>query len=209
MKHTLAALELSMFLGLVPLLALTGAGYTFRHLLLLGGCAYAVWRVSGHVVWSGVFGPPPAGWWHAPLRRGAVVCACALVYALLLEPENLFALPRQRPGLWLLLLLGYPLLSVVPQELIYRVYVFEAHKALWTRPLAPLCVSALAFGWVHIVFAGWFAVAASTVGGLLLAATYRRARLRPGAMYILALEHALYGLSLFTVGLGGHFFVPR
>ena len=204
-----SALELTLLLGGVPLLALTDAGYAVRHALLLAGCAFVVWRLWGSVSWRGLFGPPPPGWWRGPALRGLLVIVGALLYVRLLEPERLLVLPLQRPGLWLLIVALYPLLSVIPQELIYRVYLFEAHAVLWTRPLLPVCVSALAFGWVHIVFAGWFAVVVCTAGGLLLASTYQRFRERPGAVWIVSLEHALYGLALFTAGLGHHFFTPR
>jgi membrane protease YdiL (CAAX protease family) len=92
--------------------------------------------------------------------------------------------------------------------LIYRVYLFEA-TGLWAKPKLAIAASALFFGWVHIVFAGWFAIATTAIGGLLLARTYINTRTKPGSLWIITLEHSLYGLAMFTVGLGRHFFIPR
>jgi len=205
----LSALELFLFLGGAPLLPLIWTNRAFRLALLLGSCAYAVWRLAGRIDWRHTGGVPPAGWWRTPVLRGVLVMLCVLAYVLMLEPEHLLALPRERPGLWLLIVFAYPLLSVIPQELIYRVYLFEAHPGLWSNPRLAIAASALFFSWMHIVFAGGFAMATTAIGGLLLADTYARARAKPGALWVVALEHSLYGLAMFTAGLGRYFFVPR
>ena len=44
---------------------------------------------------------------------------------LLLEPERLFSFVRQRPLIWALVMLLYPLLSAYPQGVIYRVFIFH------------------------------------------------------------------------------------
>ena len=207
--RALSILELLLLFVGVPLFALSELGHAFRHLLLFVGCAYVVWRLGGHINWRHVCGLPPAGWWCNPVLRGGLVAAGMLAYVLLMEPENLFVLPRERTGLWLLIVFAYPVLSVIPQELIYRVYLFETHRGLWASPRLFVVVSALFFGWMHIVFIGWFAVITTAFGGLLLAETYVRTRAKPGALWIVTLEHALYGLAVFTVGLGKYFFLPR
>ncbi|MDR2161458.1 MAG: CPBP family intramembrane metalloprotease [Desulfovibrio sp.] len=210
LRPWLSLLEILILLGLVPVLVLFQPdGHLFRRAALLGGCLYVVLRLRRHISWIFLFGRPPGGWWRGPLLRGALVLILALAYAFLCEPEHFLDLPRNRPLLWLIILILYPLLSVLPQEIIFRVWFFEAHKPLWRLPLLPLPVSALFFGWAHIIFAGWFAVAATTLGGLLLAWNYHTHRASPGAIWPLCLEHSLYGLTMFTVGLGRHFFLSR
>jgi len=204
-----SALELFLFLGGLPLLAVIWPDYTFRRVLLLTACAYVALRLYGRVDWRHVGGLPSAGWWRAPALRGALVAVCILAYVLIVEPDRLFALPRERPGVWLAIMFAYPIFSVIPQELIYRVYLFETHAGLWIKPRLAIIASALLFGWMHIVFVGWFAVATTTIGGFLLADTYARTRAKPGALWIVALEHSLYGLAMFTMGLGKYFFMPR
>ncbi|MDR1360145.1 MAG: CPBP family intramembrane metalloprotease [Deltaproteobacteria bacterium] len=208
-ERLLSALEILLLLGLVPLLVLFLEGPLFRRLVLLAGCAYVIFRLRRRISWIALFSRPAPGWWKGPVLRGLLVFLAALVYAACLEPEVFLDLPRRRTSLWLLIILFYPLLSVLPQELIFRVWVFEAHPSLWASPLAPCLVSAVFFGWAHIIYAGWFAVAATTLGGLALAWNYLQNRSRPGAIWPLCLEHSLFGLSMFTVGLGRHFFLAR
>ena len=62
--------------------------------------------------------------------------------------------------------------------------------------------SAVAFGFVHIVFLNPIAVGLSVVGGVLFALTYLRTR----SLLMAAIEHGLYGCLIFTVGLGRYFF---
>lgn len=208
-ERCLSALEIFLLLGLVPLLALCREEHLFRRVLLLAGCLYVIFRLRRHVSWAFLFRRPPPGWWRGPLLRAVLVLFLALAYTAFMEPDALLDLPRTRTRLWLLILFLYPLLSVLPQELIFRVWVFEAHTSLWVSPLLPLLVSAFFFGWLHIIYAGWFAVVTTTLGGLALAWNYRGNRSRPGAIWPLCLEHSLYGLTMFTLGLGRHFFVTR
>src|SRR5690554_4866674 len=57
----------------------------------------------------------------APMLWRFGLCAALLIGLFaLLAPERLFQLPRERTGFWLVLMASYPLLSVLPQELVYR-----------------------------------------------------------------------------------------
>ena len=208
-RNLFSILELLSLLGVVPVLVMTVHIHAFRHGVLLAGCAYVVFRLYRVVSWRFLFQRPPAGWWRWPLARGTLVCILAVLYVQATAPQTLFQLPLERTGLWLLIIVAYPVLSVLPQELIYRVWLFEAHKSLWIVPAQPILVSAVFFGWVHIIYAGWFAVITCFAGGILLAWNYCSHRKAPGAIWPLVLEHALYGLTMFTVGLGRYFFLPR
>ncbi|MCL4740666.1 MAG: CPBP family intramembrane metalloprotease [Phycisphaerales bacterium] len=121
------------------------------------------------------------------------------------DAESLFSLPRRRPELWATIMLLYPLVSVYPQEVIFRVFFFHRYAALFPRPSTMVAASALAFGLVHVVFHNWIAVAMTLAGGLLFAATYARTR----SALAVSVEHALYGCLIFTIGLGEHFYSGR
>jgi hypothetical protein len=65
--------------------------------------------------------------------------------------------------------------------------------------------NAIAFGFLHVIYPNTVAPLLSIPAGLLLAITWRRfGRLGP-----VWLEHAVYGLLLFTLGLGDFFFDGR
>jgi membrane protease YdiL (CAAX protease family) len=65
-----------------------------------------------------------------------------------------------------------------------------------------VAASAFAFGYAHIIFLNWIAVAMTTFGGFLFARDYTRHR----SLSLVCLEHALYGCLIFTVGLGRFFY---
>lgn len=127
--------------------------------------------------------------------------ACSLALAglvFLLAPDNLFAFARAHPQRWGAIVVLYPWLSVVPQGVVYRSFIFHRYRELFDRPGAMVWASTLAFAWSHVIFQSWLALALTFVGGWFFATTYARARSGAAASF----EHALYGCMVFTVGLG-------
>ncbi|MCC3159346.1 CPBP family intramembrane metalloprotease [Hymenobacter sp. 15J16-1T3B] len=116
-------------------------------------------------------------------------------------PEQWLALPRRQPLVWVLLLVLYPVLSVYPQELIYRAFFFRRYRRLFPGKQLRVWVSAVVFALLHIVYQNWLAVGLTFVGGWFFAQTYARTR----SLRLVWLEHTLYGLLLFTLGLGDFF----
>jgi hypothetical protein len=118
-----------------------------------------------------------------------------------LKPHALFSLPIREPGLWVLVMVAYPLISVVPQELVYRVYFFDRYRPLFGSENAMRVASSAAFSLGHVVFHNWPAVLLTLCGGWLFSRTYQRTRL----LLFVAIEHALYGAAVFTIGWGEYF----
>ncbi|MEL6429141.1 MAG: CPBP family intramembrane glutamic endopeptidase [Planctomycetota bacterium] len=161
---------------------------------------------------AGVLHRDPAFSWReearasAPRREWLRVLVGALVGALALtafaqwRAPRPFDLPLERPGLWAAVLLLYPVLSVVPQEVIYRTFLVHRYGTLFGR--ATPAVSAVAFGLAHLLFWNWIAVLFTLIGGGLFAWTYQRT----GSLRLVVVEHALLGQAVFTVGLGRYFY---
>lgn len=128
-----------------------------------------------------------------------------------LAPDLLFSLPRTRPALWALVMVLYPVLSVYPQSVVYRAFLMHRYTGLVAEAgfhgraaeAALIVLSALAFGWMHMVFRNPLAVGMTLAGGLLFAWRYAET----GSLAISSLEHALYGCLLFTAGLGRYFYI--
>ncbi len=123
------------------------------------------------------------------------------------ENVRWFALPRRNAALWATIMLGYPIVSVYPQELIYRAFLFRRYRGILTTAVTRITASALVFGWVHVVFATadpttWLPVGLCMLGGLLFGYSYERGKSLAAAW----LEHALYGCFVFTIGLGWLFY---
>jgi membrane protease YdiL (CAAX protease family) len=129
-------------------------------------------------------------------------CALALIgFVLAFFPHKLFLFPRTMPLYWAALLLAYPLLSVYPQELLYRAFFVRRYRHLFPRKEFLLLASTLVFAWMHLIFRNPFAVVLTLVGGLFFTHTYIRTR----SLRLVCLEHSLYGNLIFTIGLGEFF----
>ncbi len=142
----------------------------------------------------------------AGLLAGLILLREAGVIALH-ENVRWFALPRREPTLWAAIMLGYPIVSVYPQELIYRAFLFHRYRGILTTPRLRIAASAAVFGWVHVVFvsngpATWLPVGLCVIGGALFAWTYERR----GSLAAAWFEHAIYGCAVFTLGLGWLFY---
>lgn len=132
------------------------------------------------------------------LSLWAVAAVVALAGVALLLPDDLFGFPRSEPVTWAIVAVAYPLLSVYPQELIFRAFLFRRYRPTFGTGAGMVLASAFAFGFAHIIFGNWFAVVATTFGGLLFAWRYQRS----GSLLAVSVEHGLYGVLIFTVGLG-------
>lgn len=152
-------------------------------------------------------------WRHAPLAASLPsILALFLPSALLLTflvwkfmPAALFTLVRHRPVLWAFIMVLYPVLSVYPQGLVYRVFVMHRYRSLAPsrkKEMALILVSAVCFAMMHLVFRNWVAIALTFPGGLLFAWRQQRTR----SLLTSTVEHAIYGGYLFSVGLGLYFY---
>lgn len=124
----------------------------------------------------------------------------AILVIALTQPEALFDYPRHKTALWLAIIIFYPLLAVYPQELFYRAFFFRRYRSLFPGKHTMTLVSALTFGFAHIIYGNIPAVLLTMIGGYLFAMTYHHSR----SVLVTSLEHALYGCLLYTIGLG-HF----
>jgi membrane protease YdiL (CAAX protease family) len=139
---------------------------------------------------------------YSVLIRDAV-CLVGLGIAVhLLAPQLLFSLIRSSPRLWAFIFLLYPLFSVYPQELLYRAFFFHRYQPLFGNGWGMVIASALAFGFVHIIFRNWLAVGLCLIGGFLFSLTYQKS----GSLLLACLDHAIFGNFLFTIGLGQFFY---
>jgi CAAX protease family protein len=147
-----------------------------------------------------------AGAIRGQLRRMLILWAIAAVVVLfallILSPGRLFELPRQNPLLWGFIMIFYPLLSVYPQELIFCGFLYHRYAPVFGTRTGFVAASAAAFGFVHIIYGQWLSVVLTAILGALLAYHFSRTR----SLAVVWLEHALYGLMAFTIGLGSFFY---
>lgn len=117
---------------------------------------------------------------------------------LLIEPRGFMLLPRRDPRLWALVMIFYPVLSVVPQGILYRALFHARYAKLFRSELARDLAATAAFGVAHLVFGNVWAVGLTLVGGYFINRTYRKS----GSLLASNIEHAVYGQLAFTAGWG-------
>ncbi len=139
------------------------------------------------------------------LARFVILAVIIGVFVARFAPDRLFGLIQAHPALWLIIMLLYPVLSVYPQGIVYRSFIFNRYYDLFPTPPVMMLASAIAFSMVHLVFGNLLAVGLTFVGGIIFAQTYRRTK----SLMISSMEHALYGCFLFTIGLGSFFYHGR
>ncbi|UOG76692.1 CPBP family glutamic-type intramembrane protease [Hymenobacter tibetensis] len=176
--------------------------------ILVAVTAWGVWwlvrRRLPHYqpLWRGPVGRNERRQFERILWRFAVSAILLLAVVGFFTPGKLFNMPRTQPMLWLSVLVSYPLLSVYPQEVIYRALFFNRYRPLFRGAYATLLASAGSFAFMHLVFQNWPAVLLTLIGGWLFAETYARTY----SLRLVWLEHTLYGILIFTIGLGDYFY---
>jgi hypothetical protein len=129
----------------------------------------------------------------------AILLGC---YVFIFEPELFLNFPRYRTFTWLMVLIMYPIFSVIPQGITHRAFLFHRYRMLF-KGWPMVLVSAAAFSYMHIVFKNPLALLLTFVGGILFAKTYKDSN----SLLISLIEHALYGNYLFTIGLGKYLYL--
>ena len=118
-------------------------------------------------------------------------------------PDEFMWLPINRPALWAKIMLLYPILSVVAQELIYRTFFFHRYGPLFGQERwLMILVNAAVFGLGHILYGSYVSIVLTAIFGVLLAWRYQQTR----SFWAVWFEHTLYGCLVFTIGLGRYFF---
>lgn len=108
-----------------------------------------------------------AGFTLATLAVGSAVM-------LALRPAAFLALPRQQPGLLALILLLYPVLSALPQELVFRPLFFRRYGAILPVGQPAILLNAGVFSLAHLMYWNLPALLMTFAGGLVFAHAYER-----------------------------------
>jgi len=139
---------------------------------------------------------------RASLLFVLLTAALSSVLVHYLLPGQFLGIPRQTPGVWLLILLLYPLFSALPQELIFRVLFVERYGSLFPNTGWLITINAACFGLAHVFYGNWTAPILSSLGGLVFAWAYVCRR----SFAYAVLLHAVAGQIIFSSGLGVLFY---
>ncbi len=194
---------LGLFVG-VPLLmaAFFGQYPLLPSVIALAGVAAALLWATPGFRFSELLRRPGKGALAMSLGVAAATAAGCTFLALWLVPERFLAMPAERPELWLMIMVLYPLVSALPQELIYRPLFFRRYGALFPSERWALAANAAAFGLGHLFYMNAITILASAAAGAIFAAAYLRSR----SFLLAVMLHALAGQIVFTSGLGIFFY---
>ena len=177
-----------VFIALLPALAII-------LLLLAVDRTFSIWREL-----TRGFSLAQLGWILIVFAFGAGVVA---TYVAQYHPDLFLEFPRQRPDTYQRIMLLYPAMSVVAQELVYRTFFFHRYGLLFGRAWwLAIILNGVLFGIAHIVIGTPLAVYGTMATGMLFAWRYALTR----AFWAVFIEHTLWGALVFTVGLGRYFF---
>jgi uncharacterized protein len=142
------------------------------------------------------------GWdrisWRFVLGFSAATVACGATVMALIAPSALFGLVRSNPGLMVMIALLYPVLSALPQEIVFRPLFFRRYGPILPDLKAAVVLNAAVFSLAHLMYWSWIVAAMTFSGGLAFAWAYEVRRSFPEAVVL----HAAAGVIAFGLGLG-------
>ncbi|MBL9058960.1 MAG: CPBP family intramembrane metalloprotease [Mangrovicoccus sp.] len=146
------------------------------------------------------------GWgridWRLVGGIGLLTAVTGLALLAATAPGAAFGLLRERPGLMAAILVLYPLVSALPQEIIFRVLYFRRYGALLPSGPAGIALNAGVFSLAHLMYWSILVAAMTFVGGLAFAFAYERRHSLPTAVA----AHGVAGNLIFLIGLGVYFY---
>lgn len=140
--------------------------------------------------------------WRLVAAFAVATALCGSAVVLALAPGAFLMLPREQPGLLLAILLLYPVLSALPQELIFRPLFFRRYGAVLPPGQQALALNAAVFSLAHLMYWNGPAIVMTFAGGLVFAHAYER----QGNFPLAVILHGVAGGILFTLGLGIFFY---
>ena len=122
-------------------------------------------------------------------------------YTFFVDKSLFFVFPKESPKVWLLVIILYPLFSVIPQEFVYRVFFLQRYKNILSKNLLiKYFINSVVFSYAHIVFQNYHAVIITVLVSPIFYYSYERK-----SFLTCILIHSIGGLIIFTYGLGNFF----
>lgn len=135
------------------------------------------------------------------LPRIIIISILLIWFTWWIFPGLFLAYPVNEFGGYILTFFLYPVVSVLPQEIIYRMYFFQRYKKIVPEKYLLMLSNAIIFGLTHVIYDNLVAPIATFLVSWIFIFNY----LKTQSLLNVSLEHYIYGLVMFTVGFG-HFF---
>jgi len=136
--------------------------------------------------------------WNQTLLKLLAIIILTTIYVWWFDKTNLFSAVLNKPLLWLAILFIYSVLSVYPQELIFRTFFFQRYEGLFKSKALFIFINAIVFSLAHLFFRNTLVLVLTLLGGILFGFTFNKTK----STVLVTIEHAIYGCWLYTVGMG-------
>ncbi|MEM0912066.1 MAG: CPBP family intramembrane glutamic endopeptidase [Pseudomonadota bacterium] len=203
-KKPFLIVELVSLFVAVPFLLTVTVPIVFKVVLVLAVLFYCVMesKKMGILTRPVLLGIPKASLSFAANKNMMIRILSFIVISTIamaiLYPERLFYVILNKPLLWLGICIFYAVFSVYPQEFLYRTYFFARYRHLVTDIRWFVLLNAIIFSFAHVIFDNALVYILTFAGGLLFAYTYSKTR----CLMLVSIEHSIYGLWLYTLGIG-------
>ncbi len=197
---TYRSIELLILFVLLPVSLALPYAFALKAGLVIIGLIYLIYvltkvegiafKIASSIDWK--------AFWRRTLVLFIGIALITTAFVLYKDKTALFFVPLNNPALFVMILFIYSLLSVWPQEIIYRTFFFNRYKDLFRSETLMVFVNAILFSLAHIFFRNTLVMVLTFFGGILFGLTYLKFR----STTLVSIEHALYGNWLFTVGMG-------
>ncbi|HET8753068.1 MAG TPA: CPBP family intramembrane glutamic endopeptidase [Salinimicrobium sp.] len=135
------------------------------------------------------------------ITRLIIITVLLVWFTYWIFPLLFFQYPIENFEKYLITFFLYPIASVLPQELIYRVYFFHRYKTLIPEKSLLMLSNAIIFGLTHLIYGNWVAPVATFLASWIFIYNY----FKTNSLWNVSLEHYFYGLIMFTIGFGYFF----
>ena len=139
--------------------------------------------------------------WKFIIIFSLIFLSLSFFYVILVDKDLLFIFPKTNFELWLLVILIYPFLSVIPQEIVYRVFFFQRYFPNERSFYFLTLLNMIVFSYGHIVFNNVHAILITAIASPIFTYAYLKR-----SFFTCIVLHALGGQIIFTLGLGKYFF---
>ena len=136
------------------------------------------------------------------LFRILFVSFLILSFSFLYDQENFLSFPKENFNIYILVMILYPFLSALPQEVLYRRFFFERYEKTFPGKTKFIILNSIFFSLGHIIYLNPIVIGFTFIGSLIFAWNYYEHR----STFWVTLEHAIYGNVVFTSGLGIYFY---
>lgn len=193
-----ARLEFALLFVALPLFLASPVTFILKVPILLLALGYLIYVVR----WNNIpFSEPfdsKAKLSKAIWIRFSVFAIISTILVSIYLPEKLFKVVFDMPFLWLLIIFVYTVFSVIPQEWIYRYFLQTRYGDFFQNHWFNVAFNAIIFALAHLMFWNVLVLLLTFVGGGLFYHTYKKSQ----NLNTVIIEHSLYGLWLFTLGIG-------